>query len=147
MRIMMRILVLLVLIFFNSCTGNKKDNQIAITVNQEANAFEILCFYKTLNGEKEIYKISGKYLYSFGERKQIPIKLQDSLYPIPDDILKNNNRLGCGTCIDSMDYKFIFKNDNTTKTWEIQSGYDIPEPYKYYFDLLINISIKQSDSF
>jgi len=137
-----RTIILITLLFLNSCSSQISEKAHNQSV-QDKSELEIICFHKTLRGEKEIYRILGNVLYSFDKEKRIASKQYNSIQNIPEKVLEKNQRLGCGTCVDGMDYKFVFKKGNTEIIWEIQSGYDIPEQYEHYFNLLIGISNKQ----
>ncbi|WP_299443252.1 hypothetical protein [uncultured Aquimarina sp.] len=140
-----RTIILITLLFLNSCSSQKSKKADSQSV-QDENELEIICFHKTLKGEKEIYKISEDILYSFGKEEKIKSKQYNNVRNIPEQILEKNQKLGCGTCVDGMDYKFVFKNRNAEVIWEIQAGYDIPEQYEQYFNLLISISDTQVGS-
>ncbi|WP_299902990.1 hypothetical protein [uncultured Aquimarina sp.] len=145
MKTINNISIICILLLLNSCFS-KKDKRLSVIEENQNDTMEILCFYKTLMGEDQVFKVSGRYLYAFGKKEEITLAIQDSLYAIPNVVLQNNKRLGCGTCIDSMDYKFIFKKGEHTRTWVIQSGFNIPEQYENYFNLLINIAKEQVES-
>ena len=125
-----------IVLLFSSCLGQNNGENKTIIDNGK-NKLEITCFMVSLDGEKKIYQIKNDTIFWFGSKEQINKNMYHRLKDFPKGILEKDNQIGCGTCLDEVDYKFILKINGEKSTWLIQPGQEIPQEYKPYFQLLI----------
>lgn len=137
----MKILFIFIFLFNTSCNsadGDPKSVQVSSKSSQELQLKSIQCFYVSLDGKEKIYEISKGNLFAYNKTTKLNLKEYQFLKNVPDLIKKENQKYGCGACIDSTDFLFIFEFETKTTTLEIQSGYaKLPSEIKNYLGVLI----------
>ncbi len=128
-------LLLCIFLVLSSCSDRKIKNKNEI---QQSKLLGITCLMVTQEGEDEIYKIKEDSLFSFNRNFKLTKDEYEFLKKIPKEVLNENQNIGCGVCVDGMDYKFIFNFENNSSTiWTIQSGSKLDISVEDYLNFLI----------
>lgn len=137
-------LILLLFTTLLSCSSeprkdnNVKENPLTDSLNK------ITCFLLTVDGEREVYRIEADKLYSNGKSSKIDNEILEKIEKVPSKLKENNQKFGCGVCMDAIDFKFVFEFQNDTRVLEIQPRYkDVPKDIEEYTKILIDLYNKQ----
>ena len=136
----MKRVFLIILLVLNSCLGQKENKHDKKVKNMEASIQQITCFLKTLDGDKEIYRIVNDSIYYFNKERKLTTDRFLKLKSMPEIIIGKDTEIGCGVCSDGVDYKFVFNTEGEETTWTIEPGSAVqPKEVADYFKVLMSL--------
>ncbi len=131
----MRTTFFLCLLIF-SCANKEgvRENQI-----QKQKLTSITCSIKSLEGEHQVYTIKQDSLFTTNKKYKLSKDEVNELNDIPTKIENESKTIGCGVCVDAIDFKFEFNFSTGNSTvWSIQPGVKMDSSISDYFNSLIS---------